>query len=107
MTVPPAPILVAGDTEPALDIRLVRRGQPVDVTGMLPVARVDREGLDVLERPLAIVDGPGGIVRLAWLPGDLEAAPDGGVADYRLEVDIGDATNAVPYRFRVRPRIGA
>lgn len=78
-------LLVAGDTAPALELTVRRRGRPVPIpNGAVVTARIKRPGLPTLVRGCAITDAAGGKVLLDWEPGDLALPDDARSATYRI-----------------------
>ena len=71
------PALYVGEQPEALAVTVLNptTGGPVDVTGSSPVFRF-RVGADgtVTQRACTVVNGPAGVIRYDWQPGDLAAA---------------------------------
>lgn len=104
-------VLVAGDTEPSLELHVRRRQRPVDLTGyQSATVTITREGHDTITRDAVIdADPTTGIIRMSWHNGDL--VDNGGkTALYKAEIrlvdgDDGEEHNPDIIRFYVRPQL--
>lgn len=100
-------VLVAGDTGPPIELTVRRQGRPINLTGAVVEARVEREAQATIVKPATILDAASGKVRVTWAAGELNANGTN-PATYLLSIKVTDAGGSVhhdaePLRLTVRP----